>query len=89
MLAPHGDHAFRRLVARTKFPRVPLADCFAQRLNPGGGRVAGAVGGQRLDRGLLDWLRRGEIRLAHAEVDNVEPGSGHPFSLGQYGSGGR
>jgi hypothetical protein len=49
--------------------------------------VFGEAGGQRLGGGVLDVLRRVEVRFAGAESDDVLAGGLHGFGLGINGQG--
>ena len=57
----------------------------AQFRNAAAGRVFGKTGGERLGGGVLDVLRRVEIRFARAEADDVFAGGLHGLGLGVNG----
>ena len=55
---------------------------------PAVGGVLGAISCQRLDSGLLDVIGSGEVRLAGAEVHNVQAAGFHALGFHQDGGGG-
>jgi hypothetical protein len=57
----------------------------AQFRDAAAGRVFGEPGGERLGGGVLDVLRRVEIRFARAEADHVFAGGFHGLGLGVNG----
>ena len=64
------------------------ADRFLQFRDAVGGRVLGLAIADRLDGGLLDIVRRVEIRLACAEANHVMTGPFQLIGLGGDGNGG-
>ena len=66
----------------------PLAHRLAQGQGAGGGGVFGLVVLNGTDAGLLDVLRGGEIRLSHAEADDVDALGAHFLKLRVDGHGG-
>ena len=68
---------------------VGLDDSLLEVANPSRGSVLGEVLGQRLDGGLLDILRRGEIGLPGAKTNDIDPVQLHLCRLGRHGHGGR
>ncbi len=64
-----------------------VGDGLSQLGDAGDGGVLGATGLERLDRGVLDVLRRVEIRLSGTEAGDVLPFGLHFFRLGGDGEG--
>src|SRR5262249_38307999 len=60
-------------------------DSLAERRNAGRGRIAVMAVAQRLDRRLDDELRRAEVRLADAEIDDVAALRRQRIGAGQHG----
>ncbi len=89
VLAAHRHDAFRHRIGRSELRRVPLADRFAQGTNSRRGRVLRAALFQGSNGGLLDVLRRREIRFAGAEIGQVSPLCAEAFRRGQHGGGRR
>src|SRR6185312_15530902 len=88
-LAACRKHGLIRSIVRAKITGVPLHDGLANLRNARNGRVAGEVGVNGLNGGVLDVTRRGEVGLAGAETDEVHTFGAQPRGLGGYGHGGR
>ncbi len=71
-LPPQETMIWRGLVGEAVLALVLVGDGRAQFGDAGGGGVFGEAGGQRLGAGVLDVLRRVEVRLAGAEADDVQ-----------------
>src|SRR5207253_1795545 len=71
MFAANADHAFFCDIRRAEFALMPRADRFAQRHDAARRCVFRLVFLDRLDRGFLDVVRRGKVRLAGAEVRDI------------------
>ena len=71
MLAADVDHALFRIVIRPQLALVPRHNRFPQRQDAPRRRVLRVIFLDRVDRRLLDVLRRGKIRLARPEVGDV------------------
>ena len=83
MFAAAGDDDLRRLVGRGRF-RAEIFSAMASRNSgmPAAGRVFGEPGGERLGAGVLDVLRRVEVRLARAEPHDILAGGLHGLGFG-------
>ena len=82
MFAAARDDDLRRLVGEAVLALEFGGDGLAQFGNAAAGRVFGEPGGERLGGGVLDVLRRVEIRFARAETDDILAGGFHGLGLG-------
>src|SRR4029453_1418929 len=89
LLAAGADGDLLRLVVEVVLALELGADRLLQRGGAVDVGVFGVAGHDRLDRGLLDVVRRVEIRLAGAQADDVSPGRLQLARLAGDGDGGR
>ena len=87
-LPPSGGDHFLAPVVGAEVGRVPLHDGVAQFGRSGDRRVLGEVPLDGRDGSVLDVLRRGEVRLACAEVDHVHPLCAQLVGFGDHRHGG-
>ena len=87
-LAAPADHNLLGGIVQPPVLLQPLAHRLAQGQGAGGGGVFGLVVLNGTDAGLLDVLRGGEIRLSHAEADDVDALGAHFLKLRVDGHGG-
>ena len=85
MLAAARNDDLRRLVSEAVLAFEFVGDGLAQFRDAAAGRVFGEPGGERLGGGVLDELRRVEIRFARAEPDDVLARGLHGLGLGVNG----
>ena len=85
MLAADGDDAFRRLIVGTELGFVAGNHCLLEFRSATSGGIFGEIFVDGADSRLLDVVGGGEIRLACAEVDDIDSftaqfvGIGHDF----------
>ena len=72
VLAADADDGFTGLVGTAQLLRMPSANSFTKRRDPGSRGVLGAIALERFDRRLLDVSRRGEIGLAGTKIDDID-----------------
>ena len=89
VLAATGDDDLLVFVLQLVFPDQLGPDRFFKFRNAGHRRVAGEAVLDGLDGGGLDVFRGVEIRLAGAEIDDIDAGGLHGLGLGGNGQGGR
>ena len=89
MLAAAAHDDLRWLVSEAVLALEFVGDGLAQFRDAAGRRVFGEPGGERLGGGVLDVLRRVEIRFAGAEADDVLARGLHGLGLGVNGEGER
>ena len=89
MLAAATHDDLRRLVSEAVFALELVSDGLAQFRDAAGWRVFCEPGGERLGGGVLDVLRRVEIRFAGAETHNVLACGLHGLGLRVNGEGER
>ena len=77
MFAAGGGHHFVSFVAGAELTLVEIDNGLLQFPRAGGRRVLGLAGAHRFDGGVFNILRRVKVRLAGAEIDDVNSGCAH------------
>src|SRR3954470_13344452 len=88
MFSADRNYGFLTLVVRTKVSRVPLNNRIAQLRSSRSSCVLGEVVIDGCDGCIFNMLRRGKVRLTHAEVYDVNTLLAQFVGLGYYRHGG-
>ena len=89
VLGAVGDHDLRRRDGETCAAAVVVGHGLFELRDASGRGVFRLPGANRLLRGPADMGGRGEVGLAHGEVDDVDPGGGHRGGAGGHRQRGR